>query len=264
MSASENPKRKLDFDSKFISHSNTEPDIHGITVTRDGEILLCDVNNRCVLKYSNTGQYENSCKIGYYPRDVSTVPDSNQAAVTLQESRFSRKPGFIAFIDILSMKLVKEVQLESTPFGITCSANYLSLGSWNMIQSHDFKGALAKTIDLPDDRTAVKCLQTTHSGRLCYTSTTVNCITTDGNAVFKYEVKDGKPRGLCEGDDHFIFVSYSNGQLLRISENGDLDDIILRGDEGYGPLNAICFNKDYTKLYVVTNDGSSLSSFDYK
>lgn len=263
MSGVENAERKLVFLSKFISPSNAEIDIHGICVADDNSVLVSDVNNKRLLRYNESGVFQNSCHFSMIPRDITVIPGKNQVAVTLQESRFSCKPGFIAILDSEQLNLISQNEIKCTPFGIDWYENLLAVGSWNTVQFYDLDFSFVRSIELPEDKIAVKFIKRGPDGTLFYSTSTANCISSDGINIFKFSVENGIPRGLCVDKDKMLYISCCSSTILGISDKGHLIGTLLKGDQGLGQLGSLCFNKDYTKLYVASDDGSSLSVFDF-
>lgn len=259
--AEKNKVTEVVFISKLIAPSD-EIDIHGINVTNN-DVLVCDVNSKRVLRYNLEGDFINSCHIDLFPRDVCKVPGFEQAAVTLQESRFSSKSGFIAVIDIKNMEIVRKGQCKCTPFGITCVSDGYAVGSWNKIELYDFDFCLFKSIDLPVDNVAVKALATTTNNNFLYCTSTLNCISPDGNIVFHFSVENGKPTGVCTLNDT-IFISTNTGHILKLNNCGGHMETLIDCYECHGRLNYIFCSKDKNKLYAATDDGSSLSVFQLK
>ncbi|CAC5412563.1 unnamed protein product [Mytilus coruscus] len=167
----------------------------------------------------------------------------NQVAVTLQESKFSSKPEFVAILDSEQLKLISQNEIKCTPFGIVWYENVLAVGSWNTIQFYDLDFSFVRSIELPDDKIAVKFIKRGPDGTLSYSTSTANCISSNGINIFRFSVENGIPRGISD-KIHFI------GTLLT-------------GDQGLGRIGSLRFNKDYTKLYVASDHGSSQSDLDF-
>lgn len=264
MSDGENTEKKLVRLSKFISQSNAEIDIHGICVADDNSVLVSDVNNKRVLRYDELGEFQNSFHFSMIPRDITVIPGKNQVAVTLQESRFSCKPGCIALLDSEQLKLISQNEIKCTPFGIVWYENLLAVGSWNTVQFYDLNFAFVRSIELPEDKIPVKFIKRGPGRTLFYSTSTANCISSEGLNIFRFPVENGIPRGLCVDKDKILYFSCCSGTIVGISDKGQLIGTLLTGDQGLGRIGSLCFNKDYTKLYVTSDDGSSLSVLNLK
>lgn len=71
------------------------------------------------------------------------------------------------------------------------------------------------------------------------------------------------PTDICSDNNGHIYVSgQSSNNILRLTKDGKILDIPLDIRHGITQPVALCFNRNYTKLYVVVEWGKSVSISD--
>ena len=71
------------------------------------------------------------------------------------------------------------------------------------------------------------------------------------------------PSDICSDDNGHIYVSgqYSHN-IHRLTEDDNIIDIPLSSQHGIKYPVAMCFNRNYTKLYIVNEWGKSVMVFN--
>ena len=86
----------------------------------------------------------------------------------------------------------------------------------------------------------------------------------DANAIANVEFPTLRvPSDICSDDYGHIYVSgqYSNN-VHRLTEDGKMIDIPLSSQHGITYPVAMCFNRNFTKLYIVNEWGKSVMMFN--
>lgn len=71
------------------------------------------------------------------------------------------------------------------------------------------------------------------------------------------------PTDICSDDNKHLYVSgQSSNNIHRLTQKGKVIDIPLDSQHGIKKPVAVCFNQNYTKLYVVNEWGKTVLVFD--
>ena len=90
----------------------------------------------------------------------------------------------------------------------------------------------------------------------------VYCVKLDGTIVFKYSSENLKtPQKIATDQNGIVYiVGKDSNNVHRITPDGRFIDHIL--DNDLKQPQAICFNKNYAKCYITSNNGKSLFLYD--
>ena len=93
-------------------------------------------------------------------------------------------------------------------------------------------------------------------GRLC-------CISLDGQGIYTYDILGNE--GLAvDRQGHAYISGYQSNDIQRLSPDGTFRDIVLNERDGIDRPWGIAFNKDFTKLFVISRIGESVLIYSCK
>ncbi|XP_052069424.1 uncharacterized protein LOC127708558 [Mytilus californianus] len=263
--------KKLEFTSRLELTGSGNEQIRGIAVSKNGKIVLCDHKSYYVLLCSAEGKYLDKCNVKRQPWNIVILHDLNHAVVSLTGNihfaSLVSVSGHLQFIDINTMTSLREIKLDFVPLGLALVGNYILAGTWNQIYILSANGSSVGSEKTNRSRCPVTYIAPKTSGSvddLYYSTTDFLLLCSDGNTMQSFPFVSGRPRGIALDDQGYIYLATREGQLLRISLEGKLCDTLIEGVEGYGSLWAISFSNDYKQLFVVTENGGSVSVFKLK
>lgn len=265
--------KKLEFTSRLELTGSGNEQIRGIAVSKTGNIVLCDHKSYYVLLFSADGRYLDKCNVKRKPWNIVILDDLNHAVVSLTGNiniaSLVSVCGHLQFIDINTMTSLREIKLDFVPLGLALAGNQILAGTWNQIYILSANGVCVGSAKTNRSRCPVTYIAPKMSSSVddLYYSTSDFLLLSSkiyGNTMQSFPFVSGRPRGIALDDHGYIYLATMEGQLLRISSEGKLCDILIEGVEGYGNLWAISFSYDYKKLFVVTENGSSVSVFELK
>ncbi|CAC5399347.1 unnamed protein product [Mytilus coruscus] len=97
-----------------------------------------------------------------------------------------------------------------------------------------------------------------------YSKDNLYCIKEDGTNIFTFTSEDlDGPDGITsDGIGNVYVVGRSSNNILRLSSDGTSSEVVLKEEDGLNEPIAICFSKNYKKLLVSNNKGTSILVFD--
>ncbi|XP_076108367.1 uncharacterized protein LOC143076461 [Mytilus galloprovincialis] len=241
---------------KFDSRINIDNgQVSGLTTDNSGNLIMT-IHNRLLL-YSENGRYIKECKLSGEAWDVSFHPKSGNVVVALQSGglqlvhNFSTEPA---------------IKFKNCIVGIAYGKDNICAG--------DSKGILHF---FSFDVRHVKKVPIGGKGALYYihcrndkiyisesTSNVIHCLHNDGSHFFKISpLKLSMPDGISSDRQGNVYVvGRESDNIHRLSADGKKNDIILGSDDGIKDPYTICFSKDYGKLFVSNENGTSIFVYD--
>ena len=89
------------------------------------------------------------------------------------------------------------------------------------------------------------------------------CINLDGQVIYRYDTL-GNVGLAVDRQGHVYISAYTTNNIHRLSPDGTFRDIILSERDGIDIPRGIAFNKDFTKLFVISRSGTSVLVYSCK
>jgi hypothetical protein len=227
--------------------------VTGMVVDNDDNLILAD--EYFLRMYSKDGQYVKECKLGGTAWDISYHKKSGRIVVALRSK-------CIQFVDNFVPHPKISVQNINYCFGVTwvddnvyvsgCDSNVK--GGINILDSNGQHISSISSIS--------SVLYIHHrENNIYYTDiNNVYCIKKDGSNVFIFSSPDLRGTHGIDTDrqGNVYVVGFGSNNILRLSPDGQNSDIIMRkGDDICNPR-AICFSRDFKKLFVSNKYGKKV------
>lgn len=267
-----NVEQELCFDSNPEQKDDiklTTTEFSDIVFTDDDHLILCSSGSRVIqnrrarnsetrfsqklLKYSEKGKYVSQCHLDGPPRKICLLQSGKEAVVTLGQK--------IQFVSLLDMSPMKSVTIGSDCTGVALVNRMIYVGDSSKIHVLDQIGRHYRTIDSPCTPSNIR---RNLDGRLyCTTGSALWCITPEGSLVYSYNATDLGPANAVAPDSKGnIYVGGSELQMFH-PYRAKVERILLKED-GNGTIKALCFNNDFTKMFISNNEGKSISVYTCK
>ena len=230
----------------------------GMSFSDSKLLLLCDSGSPRILIYNDNGDYQGHIQTLHVPWDITMIPGRNLAVIT------SHAENCIQFVDIFGKKVIKTQDVKhSRQRGIASSSQSIFIGGKKQIHILDHKGFPIRTIEILNSRGCIWYLSYIDD-KICFNngSETLRCINMKNTTVFTYCSASLQVQRQMTMDikGNVYIVGNKSNNIHRLSHDGKfIDEILNAGDGLKNPL-AICFNRDYSMLYVA-NYGGDIMAF---
>ena len=231
--------------------------VTGMTCTNNNKLLLSNCETKYVYVFDDNCQYLGGIPSRMVlPWDIAMIPGKNVAVVT-----FASQPT--CFFDIDRMR---EIQERTNHWGraITVTqSDMLLLGLSSAIHILDIEGKEQSKIRFPDIEGLIDYLHMRDNGDIYLSNgKDVYCVKLDGTIVFKYSSENLRtPQKIATDKNGIVYiVGKDSNNIHRLTPDGRFIDQIL--DNDLKQPQAICFNNNYTKCYITSNNGKSLFVYD--
>lgn len=240
----------VSFESEF--KISTEKIQGGMAVSHNGSLLVCDTIHQSLLVIVENEQHV-SIKLSYTPEDISVIPDIDTAVLTC-------RTDIIQFVDIKKRTMIgtKEVE-ESAACSVACTSEYILIGGKLKIVMLDHEGTFITNIETDCSIRKLsyfkKKIYFTEYG-----SNKVRCIEMNGEKVFCHQTKNVSAP-ICavpNAEDHVYILDRGPIKLHKLSTYGQSIRLEIKDKVDLKNPKYMCFNQDYTRLYVLNNGGSSI------
>ncbi|CAG2192918.1 unnamed protein product [Mytilus edulis] len=251
--------------------------ITGIAATMKGNILLCDYDKKNLILVDPLGNYLKKLYVDSEPYDI---------AITSQNIGYITKPKSRSVIQIDPDRMVELFQATCN----NLSTTVLCVSAVPSVKEHGLSYAIGirnDQINLTDLRktgdTLGSCVVKFHK---IDENSSLSCIGGQNYITYKEIYQQPKkidniatmdsPTDICSDDyGHFYVSGQGSNNIHRIESYIEEDswgevrttkwrvlDIPLHTDHGIKEPVALCFNQDYSKLYVVNDWGKTVLIFD--
>jgi len=234
--------------------------IRGIAVSNDGTLLLCDCTNRRLILFNSDGNYESTISTKYNPWDAAVIPGTQSAVIS------KRDEGCVQFVDIKNKAALKVVSVfRSRSGGLGATTDYILVGGEGKIHFLNLHGQFVKSVDV-EVKSAIWYLAPLGndilfcSGSIDADVHVINMQNGD-NKSYRSENLKTPMKMATDATGNIYIVGHSSHNILRLSPNDGTFSVVLTAKDGIKHPCALCFNKDYTKLYVSNKMGKTVSVF---
>jgi DNA-binding beta-propeller fold protein YncE len=248
--------------TEFITEDeiNLTPAVHynltDIAVTSDNKLLLCNFSDKKVYIYKDYKTYEDKISLTSEPCGITVVPCTDKAVVTLLEERS------IQFINTTNNTKDNKINIGEGCVGVTAVKDKIYIGGVNKVIILNIDGSFVREIAthggvnyylLCNERNDQLLLR--QKGRLC-------CINLDGHVIYTYDISGV---GLAVDQQGYVYISGRDSHdIHRLSPDGTFRDIVLSKHDGVDRPRSITFNNDFTKLFIINNEGKTVLVYSCK
>jgi hypothetical protein len=242
--------------TEFIKEDkiNLTRGVTDMAVTSDNKLLLCNYYDKKVYIYKDYKTYEDKISLTSGPRCITVVPCTDKAVVTLPLERS------IQFINTTNNTKDNKINIGEDCEGVTAVKNKIYIGGRDKVIILNIDGSLVREIAttgfnnnlLYNERNDQLLLR--QNRRLC-------CINLDGHVIYRYDISG--LLGLAVDQQGHVYISGAD-DIHRLSPDGTFRDIVLSKHDGVDRPRNITFNNDFTKLFIIINEGKTVLVYSCK
>ena len=230
----------------------TIPWITGCDVLEDGNIILCDCENKVIKLLTETFDVKETLTVEDNPWDVSVL-NSCDAMITLP---WLRKLSILHVDPTLGIgNTVAKFEKKCWGVCVIDCEIYVTLHNEpgeGEVRVVDFKGTQIKRLGVNQDKTYTfdtpgYVTVSKSSGKIYVSDSfpnSVTCLTSDGKVVYQY--KDGdlkKPRGLIvDFKNNIIVCGRISGNIQILTDSGNKQRTLLTSNDGLTKPLSLAFN----------------------
>ncbi|XP_063419193.1 uncharacterized protein LOC134702014 [Mytilus trossulus] len=231
-----------------------------VSVTDDNKLLFTNAasSDPKLYVYRDCKDYETEIVFSSAPHRVAVIPGTDRAVITLPYDKS------IQFINTTTMTKDNTVNVGFTCLGIAAGRDRIYVGdTGGTIKTLDTNGIVLKTIlhglrcidlivyDDLQDQLIVRCY-----GKLL-------CIKVDGTLVYSKDVS-GVAGVTLDRQRNIYFGGFETNNIQRMSTDGEnCEEMLNKDNDIYRPYE-MCFNEDFTKLFVINNCYTSVCVYKCK
>jgi hypothetical protein len=247
--------------TEFIKEGqvNLTGGLHVLTdmaVTSDNKLLLCYYSHQKVYIYKDYKTYEDKISLTSLPLCITVVPCTDKAVVTLPEE------DSIQFINTTNNTKDNKINIGELCEGVTAVKDKIYIGGRGKVIILNIDGSLVRKIAtdrynnnlLYNERNDQLLLR--QDDRLC-------CINLDGHVIYTYHISG--LLGLAVDQQGHVYISGRHSHdIHRLSPDGTFRDIVFSKHDGVDRPRSITFNNDFTKLFIINNEGKTVLVYSCK
>jgi DNA-binding beta-propeller fold protein YncE len=234
-------------------------DLIDMAVTSDNKLLLCNFesSHEKVYIYKDYKTYEDEISFTSQTWCITVVPCTDKAVVTL--------PGenSIQFINTTNNTKDNKIKIGEACLGVAAVKDKIYIGGENKVLVLNTDGSRVRKITtdggynfnlLYNERNDQLLLR--QDGRLC-------CINLDGHVIYRYDISGWY--GLAVDQEGHVYISGLHSHAIhRLSPDGTFRDIVLSKHDGVDGPRGITFNNDFTKLFIINEEGKTVLVYSCK
>jgi hypothetical protein len=230
-----------------------------MAVTSDNKLLLCNFAsfNPKVYIYKDCTIYEDEISFTSPPCCITTVPCTDKAVVT-----FPREES-IQFINTTNNTKDKKIMIGEQGWGISAVKDKIYIGGDDKVLILNTDGSRVRKITI--DGLNCNVLYNERNDQLLLRQVeSLWCINLDGQVIYSYNISGCHGLAVDRQGHVYICDLRSSSNIQRLSPDGTFRDIVLSKHDGVdGPVN-ITFNNDFTKLFIIINNGWTVLVYSCK
>ncbi|XP_063406541.1 uncharacterized protein LOC134690498 [Mytilus trossulus] len=250
--------------------------ITGIAASSNGSIVLCDHNNKTLILVDEIGNYITKLNVDSEPYDVA-ITSQNIGYITQHNTRSVLQIDSERMV-VLSKRTCND--LRTTMASTVKGSSSLVVNERGKSYIYDYYHISAigdKTVSIGNRGTSIGAgVVKTHTvdWQTFFSCTVGSNDILVGKRVFHegayhpgeklFSITTIKtPTDICSDDNKHLYVSgQGSNNIHRLTKEGKVIDIPLHSQHGIKEPVAMCFNQNYTKLYIVNEWGKSVLVFD--
>ncbi|CAC5424236.1 unnamed protein product [Mytilus coruscus] len=237
-----------------IASVSKNGDVTGLTTDSNDNLVI--ISRDRLLSYSENGKYINECKLGGDAWDVSFHSTSGNVVVALQENGIQLVNNFTPG---------RVVKCKNAVWGVLSGNENIFVGDTKG-NLHIFSSELRHLKALKIGRNDFYYVH--YRRNKIYISEpisdVVHCINDNGSPIFNFTSSTLEmPNGIATDRPGNVYVvGCDSNNIHRLSKNGKKSEVLLGPVDGLKDPSAICFSKDYSKLFLSNEDGASVYVYE--
>jgi hypothetical protein len=230
--------------------TNSNRNITDCQILPNGQMLIIDRNNKCLMLFNNDGVYSRDVvKFILTPWGVCYLKENMVAITFYGENQ-------VLFIDVTSNKIVKSVKVSKRCYGIDCDGEIIVPsflhGDFHAFCTMDLEGNILCPVKTLSGRSSCIALFAKHIYNADYQQGTLSCYRVNGDLL--WSSKQGYMpgiRGLSIDRHGFVYAACSKSkQVMVISQDGKQSRVILSQDDGMDEMFAVNIDRKTSTLLV--------------
>ncbi|XP_063419190.1 uncharacterized protein LOC134702011 [Mytilus trossulus] len=255
-------KNILGFEKDTVLKLNTDVvnTLISVSVTDNNKLLITNraSSDPKLYVYRDCKDYETDITFSSEPHSVAVIPGTDRAVITLPSERS------IQFINTTKMTKDNTVNVGFTCYGITAGRDRIYVGgTGGTIKTLDPNGTILKTIQQGSNNIFFIAYDDIHDHLIVRCHDKLLCIKVDGTQVYSKDVS-GLAGVTRDRRGNIYYGCYYANNIQRISSDGENCEEMLNKDNGIYRPYGMCFNNDFTKLFVIKNEGKSVRVYKCK
>ncbi|XP_063448482.1 E3 ubiquitin-protein ligase TRIM71-like [Mytilus trossulus] len=231
-----------------------------VSITHDNKLLLINKSSTYskLYVYRDCKDYETEITFSSAPVFVAVIPGTDRAVITLPNE------GSIQFINTTTMTKSDKVNMGFTCYGITAGRDRIYVGGQGgTIKTLDTNGTILTTIRQGSDEIFFMVYNDLQDQLIVRCVGKLLCIKVDGTLVYSKEVS-GIAEVTLDRQRNIYVGGYETNNIQKMSSDGRICEEMLNKDNGIERPYGMCFNNDFTKLFVINNGCKSVHVFKCK
>ncbi|VDI49608.1 Hypothetical predicted protein [Mytilus galloprovincialis] len=210
-------------------------------------IVKFEKDTEVKLKAGDCKDYETEIILSSNPYGVVVLPGTERAVVTLPAEES------IQFINTANMTKDDKVKVGFTCFSITAGRDRIYVGGMNgTIKVLDINGTFLHIIKQGSGVIFFLVYDDCHAQFFVRSPNKLQCFKLDGTLVYSKDVS-GTAGVTRDRQGNIYCGGYRTSNIQRMSSDGENCEEMLKEDDGIDRPYGMCFNNDFTKLFVINN-----------
>ncbi|CAC5369290.1 unnamed protein product [Mytilus coruscus] len=234
-------------------------DLRNLSITKDNILLLIDdsQSSQTLYVYRDCKYYETKIKFASSPYRADVISGTQRAVVNLPTELS------IQFINTTNMTKGDKIKVGFVCYEITSNCDILYVGGQSgIIKIFDINGKIKKTIKQGAQYIYQMLYDDVQKQLIAQCPNTILCVKVDGTLVYSKDAP-GVTGVTFDQDCNIYFDYFNNSKIQRMSSDAKTCEEMINRDDGIIQPHGICFNNDFTKLFVINNEGTSVFVYQF-
>ncbi|XP_063397047.1 uncharacterized protein LOC134681374 [Mytilus trossulus] len=231
-----------------------------VSITEDNKLLLTNYTGLCpkLYFYRECKEYEGEITFTSDPRGVAVIACSDRAVVTLPKEKS------VQFINTKQIIKKEKVNVKFECLAVSAGRDNIYVGGNNgTIKTLDTNGTILQSINHGDADIYFLLYDNIHEQFIVRYDNKLSRVKSDGTLVFSKDVSC-RAGVTFDRQGNIYFGNHRTNNIQRISPDGKNCEQMLNQDDGIHYPYGMCFNNDFTKLFVVNNNCKSVDVYKCK
>ncbi|XP_063448475.1 uncharacterized protein LOC134728004 [Mytilus trossulus] len=255
-------KNILGFEKDTVLKFNTNvvKCLYSVSVTDNNKLLMTNIESSDNKLYvcRDCKDYETEIAFSSEPDGVAVIPGTDRAVITLP------KENSIQFINTTKMTKDNIVIVGFRCYGITARHNRIYVGGEDgTIKTLDTNGTVLKTFQQGSGDIFFIAYDDIHDHSIVSCVGKLLCVKLDGTLVYSKYVS-GVAGVTLDRQRNIYYVDCYTSNIQRMSSDGENSEEMLNKDNDIDHPWGLCFNNDFTKLFVSNNYRKSVCVYKCK
>ncbi|VDI11776.1 Hypothetical predicted protein [Mytilus galloprovincialis] len=226
--------------------------LNDLAITVDNTLLMTNRTSFKLYVYRDCKDYETEIILSSNPYGVVVIPGTERAVVTLPAE------DSIQFINTANMTKDDKVKVGFTCFSITAGRDRIYVGGMNgTIKVLDINGTFLHILKQGSGVIFFLVCDDCHAQLFVRSPNKLQCFKLDETLVYSKDVS-GTAGVTRDRQGNIYCGGYRTSNIERMSSDGENCEEMLKKDDGIDRPYGMCFNNDFTKLFVINNVRTSL------